>query len=61
MPLPCCRQTAGNPDGDLDGLAYRQRPFGQPLRERLAFEEFRDHVDLFIVRADVVEREDVGM
>jgi hypothetical protein len=45
----------------LDGLAPRQRRVPDPLAERLAVEQFRDHVGSAPVGPDVVHRKDVGV
>ncbi len=66
------RQAVSNLDRVIDGLADREssgrarrttrsRPSREPLAQRLSFEQLRDDVGRPVVRADVVDREDVGM
>src|SRR5262245_11262739 len=45
----------------VDGLAHRDRSPPQASAERLTFEQLEDDVGQAILRADVVEGEDVGM
>ena len=45
----------------VEHLAYRDPASGQPLAQRLAFEELRDDVRRAVVFAEVVDREDAGM
>ena len=42
-----------------DRPARREGPAGEPLAQRLAFEQLRDDVGRAVVRADVVDRQDV--
>ncbi len=45
----------------FDRFAHRQCASAQPIAQRLALEQFRDDIPLALVRADVVNREHVGM
>ena len=53
------RQAARDLHADVDRLAHGQRAARQALAQRLAVEQFRDGVGQAVVRADVVDREDV--
>ena len=55
------RETTGDLDGIVSGLAGRQRPPAHPFPERLAFEEFGDDVRPRALDADVMHGQDVRM
>ena len=46
---------------DVERLRQRQRPFQQPVRERLPGQVLHDEVGRTVMRPDVVERADVGV
>jgi hypothetical protein len=54
-------ETSGDLLRVLDGLARGQRPRGEDVAQRAALEDLRDEVGRAFVRADVEEREDVGV
>jgi len=45
----------------LDGFPHRQGTLAEPLAQRLAFQEIRDHVGVTAVGSHVVDPDDVGM
>ena len=45
----------------LDGFPHRQGSLAEPLAQRLAFQELRDHVGASAVGSHVVDHDDVGM
>jgi hypothetical protein len=45
----------------IDGLARRKGPGGEPAAQRLALEQLGDDIGKALVRADVVDRHDVGV
>ena len=53
------RQTVGDERREFDGLLPRQPPACQPPPECLALQQLGDEVPHAVVRADVVNREDV--
>src|SRR4029453_18957923 len=53
------RETAGDQDGDLDGLPRWHRSVGEALPERPALEQLRHRVRGAVVSAHVMDREDV--
>ena len=52
-------ERAGNLDGIAQRLIQRQRPFLQPLRERIAFQILHHQVIDVVLLADIVERADM--
>ena len=54
-------QTIADLHRVLHGLARRQRPVSQPIGKSLTGQQLEDDVRRAIVRADVEDREDVGM
>ena len=62
IPFSCAAaRPARDLDRDVDRLADRQRRRSRPVAQRLALEQLRDEVRRAVVRADVVERDDVGV
>ena len=47
--------------GEVQRLAHGERPAAQPLPQRLSFEQFGDDVRRAFVRADIEDRQNVGM
>src|SRR5262249_52234776 len=56
-----CRQTLSDLGRVLDGLARWKCSAGEARSQRLSFEQLRDDVWRSLVRADVIQRDDVGM
>ena len=60
-----CSCAAARPLRDLERVVHRlllrQRPRVEPAAQRLALEQLRDGVGDAVVRAEVVDREDVRM
>ena len=55
------REALGDLQGVVDRLASRQRAAVDLVAQRLAFEQLRDDVGRAVLRADVVDGEDVRM
>ena len=56
-----CGESAGNLRGDASGLENRQGTGGDPLAERLSFDELRDHERPAVKVAEIVDDQDVRM
>src|SRR4029077_5191582 len=54
-------QRIGNLCSAADGLVSRQRAFGQPLLQRLAFQKLYDEIVHPLLVADVIEMTNIGM
>jgi hypothetical protein len=54
-------QPARDLEGDLDGLAGRQRAVLQALAQRLALQQLHRRVHRALLAAEIVDREDVGV
>ncbi len=54
-------ETVGHLDTQIEHFADGQRRARQEVAHRRPFDEFRDDEGRSIVRADVVDRDDVGM
>ena len=54
-------EAVGDLEREVDGLLLRDRPAVEPLAQRLALQQLRDGVGDAILRAEVVDREDVRM
>ena len=59
--LWAARQRVGDLDSEAQDLVDGQRPLGEAIGQRLAFEVLQDEVVDAVLLADVVERADVGM
>jgi hypothetical protein len=57
----CSDETLHNLQRVVESEANRQSPFGEPLAEGLAFEEFANDVGRPLVEANVIHGDDVGM
>jgi hypothetical protein len=55
------RQSSRDLHRDIDGLLHRHRAAGQSLPERGAFEQLRHDIRDAVARAEIVNREDVGV
>ena len=53
--------AVGDLRADLDRLAHRDRAAVEPLAQGLAFQQLHDEVGGAVLRADVVDGDDVGM
>jgi hypothetical protein len=57
----CGREAAAYLQAVLDGLARRDGTVGEPRAERVSIQQLEDDVRDSVLRADVVDGEDVGM
>ena len=59
--IMCCREALGELDGEVDDLVDCQRLSCELFAERLSLQQFADQIRSALVRADVVDGEDVRM
>ena len=59
--IMCRREALGELDDEVDDLVHRQRLFCELFAERLSLQQFADQIRSALVRADVVDGEDVRM